>query len=195
MAAIINASNAGAGGLVTSGDASGTLQLQGGGNTGVSINSSGVPTLTTGAILNTPASVSLTNATNFLSVNDITVFLGVNTLIGATTTALINTGSIGASGQKWEITGVALVGSTTNPTTAGVAIYNGSTWVASGGGVATYANWPVTGICRAVVTLSAATTFTLYGTGNEANCYAFYAGYGGVGSVTGGTYITARRLT
>jgi hypothetical protein len=195
MSSIINASNAGAGGIIQTADASGTLNLQGGGVTGLSISNTGVPTLTTAGIFNTPASISLTNATNFLSVNDVTTFLtGASVLIGNGTTAIVNTGSIGAAGQKWEITGVALIGATSGATLAGVAIWNGSAWVATGGGVATFDNWPVTSICRCVVTLSGATTFTLYGTGNNGNCYAYLNGYG-AGSVGGACFISARRLT
>ena len=194
MASTINSTGTSSG-IVSTADASGVLNLQGGGNTGVSISATGVPTLTTGGVLNTPASISLTNGTNFLSVNDVTTFLtSGNVLIGNGTVAIINTGSIGAAGQKWEITGVALIGATSGATVAGVAIWNGSSYVAQGGGVATFDNWPVTSICRCVVTLSGATTFTLYGTGNNANCYAFYQGYG-TGSAGGASFISARRLT
>jgi hypothetical protein len=41
MASIINASTAGAGGVITTADASGVLQLQSGGTTGISINTAG----------------------------------------------------------------------------------------------------------------------------------------------------------
>lgn len=193
MASTINSTGTSSG-IVSTADASGVLNLQGGGNTGISISATGVPTLTTGGVLNTPASVSLTNATNFLSVNDVTVGIASSVLIGNGTTAICNTGSIGAAGQKWEITGVGLIGATSGASTAGVAIWNGSSYVAQGGGVSTYDNWPVTSICRCVVTLSAATTFTLYGSGNNANCYAYSQGYG-AGSAGGASFISARRLT
>lgn len=194
MASIINASNAGAGGIIQTADASGTLNLQGGGVTGLSISSTGIPTLTTGSVLNTPASISLTNATNFLSVNDVTVYLTSNQLLGNQNAAILNTGSIGAAGQKWEIEAQALIGATVGATVAGVAIYNGTSYVAGGGGVATYDNWPVTSRCKAIVTLSGATTFTLYCNGNNGNCYVYYIGYG-AGGPSGATFISARRLT
>ena len=147
--------------------------------------------------LGTPSAVSLTNGTNFLSVNDVITHLGANTTIGVATTNLVNTGSIGANGQKWEITGVALIGTTDGTTSVGgVSIHDGTSVVANGGGVTLQngnANWPATQICRAVVTLTGATTFTLRGTGNQANCVAFSQGYGG--STNTATFISARRLT
>lgn len=50
------------GGAVITGDASGSLALQGAGNTGITISSAGVPTLVT-PVLGTPISGALTNCT------------------------------------------------------------------------------------------------------------------------------------
>lgn len=61
MATILNADTA-VGGAVLTGDASGVLTLQGAGNTGVSISSAGVPTLTT-PVLGTPTSGTLSACT------------------------------------------------------------------------------------------------------------------------------------
>jgi hypothetical protein len=61
MATILNADTV-VGGAVVTGDASGVLTLQGAGNTGVSISSAGVPTLTT-PVLGTPTSGNLSNCT------------------------------------------------------------------------------------------------------------------------------------
>lgn len=194
MTSIINASNAGAGGIIQTADASGFLDLRGGNNTGVTVSNTGIVTLSNNSVLNTPASVSLANATNFLSVNDVTVYLTSNQLLGNQNAAILNTGSIGAAGQKWEIEAQALIGATVGATIAGVAIYNGTSYVAGGGGVATYDNWPVTSRCKAVVTLSGATTFTLYCYGNNGNAYVYYIGYG-AGGPSGATFISARRLT
>ena len=61
MATILNADTV-VGGAVVTADASGVLTLQGAGNTGVSISSAGVPTLTT-PVLGTPTSGNLSNCT------------------------------------------------------------------------------------------------------------------------------------
>ena len=61
MATILNADTI-VGGAVVTADASGVLTLQGAGNTGVSISSAGVPTLTT-PVLGTPTSGNLSNCT------------------------------------------------------------------------------------------------------------------------------------
>lgn len=50
MTSTINASTSGGGGIIQTADSSGTLALQGGGNTGVSISSAGIPTITTPTI-------------------------------------------------------------------------------------------------------------------------------------------------
>ena len=54
--------NAAAGGAIITGDASGSLALQGSGNTGITISSAGVPTLVT-PVLGTPTSGNLTTCT------------------------------------------------------------------------------------------------------------------------------------
>lgn len=132
--------------------------------------------------------------TTSLSSADTTTYMAASTLLNGSA-ALCNTGSIGAAGQVWEITGVALIGASDNSATvAGVTIYDGTTYIARGGGVAVAtANWPVTSVCRAVATLTGPTTFTLYGTGNAGNTYAFQAGYG-LGSTNTASFISARRI-
>jgi len=61
MATILNADTS-TGGAVITGDASGSLVLQGAGNTGITISSAGVPTLVT-PVLGTPTSGTLSNCT------------------------------------------------------------------------------------------------------------------------------------
>lgn len=61
MTTTINADNI-TGGAIVTGDASGALALQGAGNTGITISSAGVPTLTT-PVLGTPTSGTLSNCT------------------------------------------------------------------------------------------------------------------------------------
>lgn len=133
--------------------------------------------------------------TTSLSSADTTTYMAASTLLNGSA-ALCNTGSIGAAGQVWEITGVALIGTTdATSTVAGVSIYDGSTYIARGGGVGGWgvANWPATSVCRGVATLTGPTTFTLYGTGNPGNSYAFQAGYG-LGSTNTACFISARRI-
>jgi hypothetical protein len=143
--------------------------------------------------------LDLSNATDFpppISAGDLTVYMASNTLLGVSTVNLCNTGSIGAVGQKWEITGVGLIGDINNTqTVAGLSIHDGTSVVANGGGVMGWAvsNWPVTSICRAAVTLSGPTTFTLRGSGNDAWCIAYAQGYGG--PTLTATFISARRLS
>lgn len=151
--------------------------------------------LVSGGALGTPSSGDLSNCTGFPSEDDATVYMASNTTLGASTVNLCNTGSIGASGEKWEITGVALIGNAAAAATvAGVSIHDGTSVIAEGGGVMGWAvaAWPVTSICRAEVTLSGPTTFTLRGTGNQANATAYAVGYGGSNSTA--TFISARRL-
>lgn len=61
MATILNADTA-TGGAIITGDSSGSLALQGAGNTGITISSAGVPTLVT-PVLGTPTSGNLTSCT------------------------------------------------------------------------------------------------------------------------------------
>jgi|FEC22Drversion2_1045045.scaffolds.fasta_scaffold00225_84 hypothetical protein len=143
--------------------------------------------------------VDLTNAINFpptVSAADLTVYMASNTIIGIGTVNLCNTGSIGAAGQKWEITGVGLIGdANSTQTVVGVSIHDGTSVVANGGGVMGWgvSNWPVTSICRAVVTLGGPTIFTLRGSGNDVWCVAYSQGYGG--ALNTATFISARRIS
>lgn len=60
MASTINASNSGGGGVITTADASGVLNLQGAGNTGISIDASGNATGTTQTQANNSTRLSTT---------------------------------------------------------------------------------------------------------------------------------------
>jgi hypothetical protein len=132
-----------------------------------------------------------------LSQNDTIVYMASATVLGAGTVDLCNTGAIGAAGETWELEGNALIDcGAANATTAGVAIWNGSAYICGGGGVMGWptANWGVTSTCKAKVTLTAPTTFTLRGTGNHANATARSQGNGGGGGNTA-TWISARRVS
>ena len=130
-----------------------------------------------------------------ISAGDVIVYLASDQALSTVTNySLINTGPIGAAGQKWEIEGVALLGSNTAAaTTAGVSIHDGTAYLAAGGGVMGWAqpNWGVTSICKAHKVLTGPTTFTLRVSGNGAGFVAYANGTGGFGA----TYISARRLS
>jgi len=129
-----------------------------------------------------------------ISANDVLVYMPADVPINTgLNVPLISTGMIGLAGQKWEIEGVALIGSNqAAATTAGVNIHDGTAHIAGGGGVMGWATpgWGVTGICKGHKLLTGPTTFTLRGSGNASGCLAYANGQGGFGA----TYISARRL-
>ena len=92
MATILNADNV-TGGAVVTADASGVLNLQGAGNTGISISAAGVPTLTS-AVLGTPTSGTLSNCTvdgtNTVGFRNIPI----NSQSAAYTTVLADSGKV-----------------------------------------------------------------------------------------------------
>ena len=120
------------------------------------------------------------------------IALNVSSAIAATT------GLIGLAGQKWEIEAVALIGSNqASNTVAGVAIHDGTAYLASGGGVMGWAtpNWPVTAICKAQKLLTGPTKFDMWCTGNANGALVFASGSAGLGPPNTASYISARRLS
>lgn len=91
-----------------------------------------------------------------------TTFLGANVGTGTATTFASgpNTGSIGASGQVWLITATATVTDTAAAQFI-VDLFNGTASIGNTTLTVAIANTMATGTVSAVVTLSAATTFTL----------------------------------
>ena len=137
MAATISANSAGGGGLVTSGDASGILQLQTTGVTGLTIdasqnvtfaNSLTSPTLTSPVIAGTPSGVgTLTSATAVASTSGTSInFTGIPSWVKRITVMFSGVSTNGTSLPRIQlgVSGVA--------TTSG---YLGS-WFASASGVA-----------------------------------------------------------
>lgn len=92
-----------------------------------------------------------------------TTFLGANVTLNNTATYFSgpNTGSIGASGQTWLIIAVGCAYDTAGSTKFCMRIYDGTTPYADTEGASLGANAAVNMTATAVVTLSAATTFTL----------------------------------
>ena len=72
-----------------------------------------------------------------------------------------NTGSIGAAGQVWLIMGYATVQDTSNSANIDIALYDGTNYIANTNVTIPATNYNLMGSVYAVVTLSAATTFTL----------------------------------
>jgi hypothetical protein len=91
MTSTINASTSGGGGIIQTADSSGTLALQGGGNTGVSIDSSGNATGTTQSQANNSTRLSTTAYVDRVAVQQV-----VSTITGAVAT--------GTTGLPWDDT-------------------------------------------------------------------------------------------
>lgn len=172
MTSTINASNSGGGGIIQTADASGVLNLQGGGNTGISISATGVPTLTTGGILNTPASGNLANCSGFPTNTNVMSYLvgNVTMTTGGTWYNGPNTGSIGAAGQVWMVVGSGLITWPTGAVYGELSIHDGTNYLAFSGTVGAASGWPAIGIPWWIGTLSGPTTFTLRAVANQSSC-------------------------
>ena len=186
MASTINSTGTSSG-VVTTADASGVLNLQGGGNTGISISATGVPTITAPTISGVMTGLGSQSAISYLGSN-----LSLNN------TSLIfsgpNTGSIGAAGQKWLIVSCAAASCTSGAATFENMIYNGSSYIATQAVVVeTGNNWPISATSSAIVTLSGAATFTASYYSNNTNAYVNCSSFTGNGGVTA-SYIYAVRL-
>lgn len=152
--------------------------------------------LSTGGPLGTPSSGNVSNLTGFPTATASTTFLtGANVAIGGATN-LINTGSIGANTQVWQITGVMVGISTGAATVVTTDILHSGTGavIASGEAVTPAANQSETITVTAIQILTAATTFTLRGYGTAANSFALRSTVSGSGTTDKMTSITAVRL-
>lgn len=185
MASTINASNSGGGGIIQTADASGVLNLQGGGNTGISISAAGVPTITAPTISGIMTGVGSNSVLTNLSA-PVTLTLANTWYNGP------NTGSIGASGQKWLIVACGSVYLSTGAIYGEIAIHDGTNFLAAQGSVGGNTNWQALGTASYVVTLSGATTFTLKAAANSAN--AVLAAGNTYNTTLSPTYIYAVRL-
>lgn len=184
MASTINATTAGGGGVVTTADASGVLELQGGGNTGISISVTGVPTITAPTVSGVLTGVGSQSVISYLGAS--VSMASANTWYDGP-----NTGSIGASGQKWLIVACGSIWNAGGQVYGEIAIWNGSAYIGAQGSVGANTNWQALGTASAIVTLTGATTFTLRGAANAANSTllkdaVYVSGYA--------TYIYAVRL-
>ena len=152
MTSKINATTAGVGGIIQTADPSGILELQGNGNTGVSISAAGVPTIFTPTVSGVMTGIGS---------NSFTMFLGAQVSLnnGSAVFDILNTGSIGAAGQTWEITFICALGNSATAVFVEAGIWNGSAYIANCGGYTTGTQGVIITLQK-VVTLSAATTFT-----------------------------------
>lgn len=105
-----------------------------------------------------------------------------------------NTGSIGASGQVWKITGeVTYVNSSGGNMTATIDLYDGTNSLTTKtGAAATGFSIPLT-VSR-IVTLTGATTFTVRATDNVGGNLGYMATSASYGAANKATSITAERL-
>ena len=130
MASIINASTSGAGGVITTADSSGVLQLQTGGTTAISISAAQAVTLTNAL----PATSGGTGLTSVGSAGNVLTSDGTNwtsvpggvTSLNGQTGAITNTSLYAIGGY---VTGrpADLVNYTVNTTIAGSSLYSTST--------------------------------------------------------------------
>lgn len=185
MASSINASNSGGGGVITTADASGVLNLQGAGNTGISISATGVPTITSPTISGVMTGIGSQSVMTYLTVS--VSMPSANTwYLGP------NTGTIGAVGQTQTWLVVASGQITAGGQAYGeIQLYDGTTQYSAQGTVFTFANWYAIGTGAAVVTFTGTKTFYLRAASNVTNSTLIAAsGY----SNPGPTYIYAVRL-
>jgi hypothetical protein len=126
-----------------------------------------------------PASPATTTAVPGADPGCKTTFLtGANVAVSsipATPTAIVNTGSIGGSGQTWKISATACLGSVSASVLYSAAISNGTSVVASGEALGPATNQACVVTLEAIVSLTAATTFTLLVAGNAGNGNALRA--------------------
>lgn len=225
MASTINSTGTSSG-IVSTADASGVLNLQGGGNTGISIDATGVPTVPSGTlsvrrVLGTyGVDIAVNNATGNTTIStagagavltiasptisgvltgvgsqSATTFLGpasVQLATYGTVYDIINTGSIGANGQVWQITFIAAIYNTATSDFVEAAIYNGSTYIANYGGYTVGTQGQCLVVTK-VVTLTGATTFTGRAKAGNTNSYIVTTGNATLASNVS-TSITAVRL-
>lgn len=158
MASIINASNTGVGGLISTADATGILSLQGAGNTQLTVNSTAVsiPTL------------AITSSLKGIGSQSAVTYLGADVSMPTNSTWYDgpNTGSIGANGETWMIVGCGLATCAGGAIYGEFAIHDGTNYLSLSGTVGAAAGWPAIGVPWWIGTLSGATTFTLKAVSN-----------------------------
>jgi hypothetical protein len=130
-----------------------------------------------------------------LASQDVTVFLGSDVALNNVSNFFDgpNTGSVGASGQKWLILAGGIIDTNSVATTGEFAIYNGSAYIASSTSVGPNANWPAAVSLAVIVTLAGPTTFTLRAKANSAAAFLRTTGLSSIANKA--TYITAARLS
>ncbi len=142
----------------------------------------------------TSAVASITNP----GLDDVIVFATGGIPVNSGTVNVCNTGAIGHAGEIWEIEGTILMGSNAGTATLiGVQIFDGTSYVANGGGVNGFAsaNWPLNANCKtSKITLAGPTTFTLQATGNATGALVYTTGNGGAGLANKASWIYARRI-
>lgn len=120
------------------------------------------PTLVT-PLLGTPTSGVLSNCSGFPTATGSTTFLAADVNLNNTANFFDgpNTGSVGANGQTWLLTAVANINDTAGAAHVEAAIFNGTTYIAADTATISAAGYYITITLSVIVSLSAATTFTL----------------------------------
>ena len=130
--------------------------------------------------------------------NSVQSFLAADVPLGTAGGSFVsgpNTGSVGASGQVWQITAVAMVNNTNNSAAFEIAIYNGSTYIANVQDTVWSANSTGVTTITATVTLTGATTFTLRARALADNNSNLKTTGAATGAANKATSITATRLS
>lgn len=150
----------------------------------------------TAPVLGTPASGNLANCTGFPTATNVQAFLGADVNLNNTANFFSgpNTGSIGASGQVWLISGSgSFIDSVQAQCEA--TIFDGTNHLVAETGTIDISNGRLNIYVSVIVTLSAATTFTLKAKDqtNTSGILATSAGATGVANKV--TWIQAVRLS
>lgn len=128
MTSTINASTAGGGGIIQTADSSGTLALQGGGNTGVSIDSSGNATGTTQSQANNSTRLSTTAYVDRVAVQQVAKTVTGAVATGTTTTPADDTIPQNTEGDQYMTQAITPKSATS--TLRIDVVFNGSSSVA-----------------------------------------------------------------
>ena len=132
-----------------------------------------------------------------LAAGSATTFLGANVNLNNTGQFFSgpNTGSIGASGQKWLIIATATLNDTAGAASVELAIFDGSNYIANSSCIIPAVSQRQTMTIQAVVTLSGATTFTLRAKDATSTSGLIQATGNATGVANRATSITAVRLS
>ena len=131
MASTINASTSGGGGIISTADASGTLTLQGAGNTGLSIDSSGNATGTTQSQANNSTRIGTTAYVDRVAVQQVVSTITGTVATGTTQIPLDNTIPQNTEGDQYMTLSITPKSATSKLviTVTAIVSNNNAAWV------------------------------------------------------------------